>query len=297
MKSSAAKAELYYRKDLSTLGEGPVWDAGVLYWVDIFEKLIYVKPDDAAAAERYEVGVEVGALVPWENRRLVLATAQGFQSFDMTARRLEAWANPEPSLPDNRFNDGKCDPVGRFIAGTYNRNGVAEQGALYVLDHDRSVREIYRPVSCSNGLAWTEPGTLVYYIDTATGVVRAFTYDLETAKLSNERVVIELPKNGGLPDGMCIDREGNLWIGLWGGWGVECWSPASGKRLARIEIPAANVTSCAFGGANYDTLYITTARHGVDPATRARQELAGSVFCVRPGVSGYPAVHYKGDRR
>lgn len=288
-------ARIYLLHD-SMLGEGPVWDDGVLYWTDIFGKAIHAKPDAATTAVRYDIGLEVGAFALAENGRLVLATEQGFQSFDRDTQRLERWGNPEQALPDNRFNDGKCDPRGRFVAGTLNRQGVLDQGAVYVLDHDRSVRELHRPVSCSNGLAWSDTGTVFYYIDTPSYAVRAFSYDLETCRLSDSRVVIRFPQEHGLPDGMCIDRSGNLWIALWDGWGVECWNPHSGERVARVEVPVAHVTSCAFGGVNHETLFITTARYGLDEQALAQQPLAGSVFCAQPGTAGYPAFRFKDAR-
>ncbi len=286
-------AALYYRA-AADLGEGPVWDAGTLYWVDITGKAIFAKREDAAQAKHYPVGVEVGSLVLWQDDRVVLATGSGFQSFDLSTGKREPWPNPEEGLADNRFNDGKCDPRGRFVAGTMNRHGVAAQGALYSLNHDRRARRIFGPVSCSNGLAWTEAGTTLYYIDTPSRVVRAFAYELDTGELSAERVVIAIPKGHGSPDGMTIDRAGNLWIGLWDGWAVECWSPSSGQGLARIEVPAARVTSCTFGGAGFDTLFITTARTGLDERALAGQELAGSVFTAHPGASGWAPVHFAG---
>ncbi len=292
--ASTLAAQLYFRAD-ALLGEGPVWEVGTLYWVDTTGKVLFAKRDGVVSAQRYDLGLEVGSFALWKDNRLVLGTERGFQAFDLVSRQLEPWANPEPTLPDNRLNDGKCDPRGRFVAGSMNRRGAGDQGALYLLDHDRSVRELYRPVSCSNGLAWSATGTVLYYIDTPTCRVRAFAYDLESGRLSQERVVIEIPQAHGRPDGLSIDRAGNLWIALWDGWAVECWSPVSGRCLARIEVPVARVTSCTFGGEDYDTLFITTARHGLDGAALARQELAGSVFCVRPGVAGYPAVRFQGD--
>jgi sugar lactone lactonase YvrE len=224
---------------------------------------------------------------------LVLAGEQGFQIYNLATGELESLGNPESSLPCNRFNDGKCDPRGRFIAGTLHRGGDEKKGALYVLDHDRSIRKIYRPVTCSNGLAWSETGITFFYIDTATAVVRSFAYDLDTARLSAERTVIKIPKTHGMPDGMCIDRVGNLWIALWGGWGVECWNPVTGQCVARIEVPVAQATSCTFGGPKYETLFITTARYGLSENALAKQPLAGSVFCARPGVGGYKTERFR----
>jgi sugar lactone lactonase YvrE len=288
----AIQSELYLCSD-AMLGEGPVWDKGTLYWTDITGKRLFVKSDSAASAAQYEVGTEVGAFALCDDEGMALATAQGFQGFNLKTKQLTPWVNPEAEFPDNRFNDGKCDPCGRFVAGTMHRPEAAAQGALYVLDHDRSARKICAPVTCSNGLVWSESGTTFYYIDTPTAVVRAFCYELETGTLGDERVVIEIPAAHGKPDGMTIDRDGNLWIALWEGWGVECWSPVSGKRLARIEVPALRVTSCVFGGARFDTMFITTARIGLDKRELARQDKAGSIFCAKPGVSGYAAVRFR----
>lgn len=285
--------ELYCRSEAS-LAEGPVWDAETLYWVDIPGQTIWIKKDFETSARSYPVGLEVGSLCLWKDRRLVLATQQGFQSFDVATAKLEPLAHPETLIPGNRFNDGKCDPRGRFVAGSMDRAGAPGKGALYLLDVNRSVRKIFEPVSCPNGLAWSANGTEFYHVDTPTGVVRSFTYDLDTGGLSAERAAIEIPARHGRPDGMTIDQDGNLWIALWDGWGVECWDPRSGRRLQRIELPTARVTSCVFGGRNYDLLFITTAKHGLDETVLGQQELAGSIFCARCGATGRAPVHFQG---
>jgi sugar lactone lactonase YvrE len=285
-------AQLFYRSD-AALAEGPVWDAGTLWWVDITGKAVFAKRDAETEATRYDVGVEVGALALWQPDHLVLATDQGFQAYDLNRRQLEPWHNPEPELRENRFNDGKCDPRGRFVAGTYHR-GAQPGAALYSLGTDGRVQRILAPVTCSNGLAWDEAGTTLYYIDTRTRAVRAFAYDLAQGTISDERVVVTIPPETGLPDGMTIDRTGNLWISLWNGWAVECWDPRTGERRARIELPVARVTSCVFGGPRYDSLFITTARGGLSAEEQARQPRAGSIFCAKPGATGYPAVRFQG---
>jgi len=287
------KAELYFKADCA-LGEGPVWHDGTLYWTDISGKAIYTRSDDGSVTEKFTMPFEVGCFVLWKEHSLVLATDAGFQNFNLRTRKIEAWSNPKINLSNNRFNDGKCDPRGRFVAGTLNRARVPE-AALYLLDHDKSVRELYRHVTNSNGLAWSESGKIFYYIDTATRMVRAFDYDLETGALSNERVAVKIPEAHGKPDGMTIDRNGNLWIALWGGWGVECWNPNTGEQLARIDVPAAHVTCGVFGGANYETLFITTAKSGLDDAALAEQKLAGSIFSAQPGVGGFPVFHFNGN--
>ena len=288
-------AELFFQSDCG-LGEGPVWEAGTLYWTDITGKAIYTRRDDGSVTEKFAMPFEVGSFVLWKDHSLVLATEYGFQSFNLRTRKTAPLSNPEKNLLNNRFNDGKCDPKGRFVAGTLSRIRQPE-AALYLFDHDQSVRQLFYPVTNSNGLAWTESGEIFYYIDTASRAVRAFDYDLENGALSNERVVIKIPESHGKPDGMTIDRNGNLWIALWEGWGIECWNPQTGKQIARIEVPVARVTSCTFGGLHYETLLITTARQGLDSAALAQQEFAGSIFRARPGASGYPAVHFRSDSK
>lgn len=283
------QAELYFRSN-ATLAEGPVWSEGILYWVDIPAKALCAKSDSASAAERYELDLEIGSFALWGPDRTVLATERGFQCLNLTTRHLTGWVNPEQGIPENRFNDGKCDPRGRFVAGTMNRKGATGKGALYILENERCVRRLYGPVTCSNGLAWSADGQTLYYIDTPAQTVRSFRYDLETAGLSEERAVIQIPAASGKPDGMTIDREGNLWIALWNGGAVECWNPKSGKRLFRVDLPVARVSSCIFGGNDYKTLYITTAKS--EATSKSAAGLEGAIFCAKPGIAGFPAVSF-----
>ena len=277
------------------LAEGPVWENGVLYWVDITGKALFTKPDNSSQATRHDLGIEVGSFAFFRDGRMLLATAAGIQAYEPASGQRESWSNPEPERSDNRFNDGKCDPRGRFVAGTMSRSGAPGQGGLYQVGHDRRVRKLVEGVSCSNGLAWSERGTTLYHIDTPTGIVRAYEYDLETGEVGASHVVVEIPPDRGVPDGMTIDRAGCLWIALWGGWAVECWDPASGRRLAQIHLPAAQVTSCTFGGENLDRLFITTARKGLDAQSLPAQPLAGSIFVAQPGVAGHAAVRFAGQ--
>ena len=138
-------------------------------------------------------------------------------------------------------------------------------------------------------------GTTFYYIDSPTREVAAFDYDAASGELTNRRVAIPIPEGEGFPDGMTIDSEGMLWIALWGGWGVVRYDPKTGERLGKIDLPVEKVTSCCFGGANLDQLYITTARIGLDEEALAKQELAGAVFRVDAGASGLAPVPFAID--
>jgi sugar lactone lactonase YvrE len=166
--------------------------------------------------------------------------------------------------------------------------------SLWRLDPDWSLHRMVDGVTISNGLAWTRDATTLYYIDTPTRTVVAYDYDRTAGAISGRRVVVQVPEAMGFPDGMTIDASDNLWIAQWDGGCVSCWDPRAGRPLERIEVPARRVTSCAFGGSGLDELYITTARHGLDPATLAREPLSGGLFRVQPGVSGMASVEFAG---
>ncbi len=275
------------------LGEGPLWWEDTLWCVDIDrDRVGRVNPVDGAVGW-HDVGQKVGAVVPRSSGGFVLAAQGGFAFFDPEGGVLDPIADPEADFPDNRFNDGKCDPRGRFVAGTMGLQGKNGGGALYVLDTDRSVRRLFGDVTVSNGLAWTEDGLTMYYIDTPTREIAVFDYDLDAGTVSGRRVCVSVPRESGGPDGMTIDRNGNLWVALWGGWAVGCWDPRTGELLEKVDVPAANVTSCCFGGPNLDRLYITTAG-GPAAGEDSSQPRAGGVFVCDPGVSGWPAVSFAG---
>jgi sugar lactone lactonase YvrE len=173
--------------------------------------------------------------------------------------------------------------------------GVSEApglGSLYRVDAAWRIDRLLDRVSISNGLAWSGDARTMYYIDSPTRRVDAFDFDVANGAIANRRTVIEV--DDGYPDGMCIDRQDNLWVAFWGGWGVGCFDPRSGKRIARVKVPVEAVTSCCFGGPNWDELYITTASRDLDEVGRACQPLAGSVFRAKPGASGWPTVMFVG---
>jgi len=280
----------------ATLGEGPTWDAEKqrLYWVDIDEmKLHAFNPLDGTDTA-CEVGCRVGAAVPRASGGMILATQFGFEAFDLETGKRTLLADPESHLRDNRFNDGKCDPRGRFWAGTMSLVREPKAAALYVLDTDGSVRRVLDGVTTSNGLGWSLDQSTMYYIDTPTLEVAAFDYDGDTGTIDRRRVVVKFPDGVGRPDGMTVDAEGMLWVAHWDGGRVTRWDPADGSLLLTVPLEADRVTSCTFGGPDLDRLYVTTAREGLDEEALARQPHAGGLFVVEPGVRGLPAVPYGG---
>lgn len=262
------------------LGEGPFWHEGALYWIDILSKKIYRYYPSEDRTEEMQIDQYVGALAPRKKGGFVLALKNGFYLLEKFNGRLKPVANPEEDKLNNRFNDGKCDAAGRFWAGTMALDESPNQGALYMLSIDGRAQKKYSPATISNGLCWSADNQHMYYIDTPTRQVSVFDFDLATGEIKNLRPLIAIKERGN-PDGMTIDSNGCLWVALWGGGAVACYDPKTSKLLRKIDLPASQVSSCAFGGPDLDDLYITTAGDGAE-----KEPLAGRLFRIKPGVKG-----------
>lgn len=281
----------------SALGEGAIWNykTGELIWVNITDKILNFYNPKLKYNKEMLTGQMIGTVVPAESGKMMVALENGFYEFDPETGSKKRIANPEEGIDENRFNDGKCDPAGRFWAGTMSMEGKPHAGALYRLDPDSSIHKMIENVSISNGIVWSLDATKMYYIDTPTQKVMSWDYNQETGEISNPKTAIEIPEEMGSPDGMTIDAEGNVWIALWGGSAVGCWNPETGELLRKIEVPAKNVTSCAFGDEDLGTLYITTARQGTSEEELEKFPHAGGLFKTRPGVKGVEAFFFKGE--
>jgi sugar lactone lactonase YvrE len=281
----------------SDLGEGAIWNhkTGELMWVNITGKILNFYNPKLKYNKEMFTGQMIGTVVPSESGKAMIALENGFYQFDPETGSKHFIIDPEKEISGNRFNDGKCDPAGRFWAGTMSLEGKKKAGALYRLDPDRTVHKMIEGVTTSNGIVWSRDQTKMYYIDTPTREVMAWNYNNETGEISNPQTAIEVPEDMGFPDGMTIDSEGNVWIALWGGAAVGCWNPETGELLRTIDVPAKNVTSCAFGGDDLGTLYITTARQNTNEKELEKFPHAGGVFKIRPGVKGVEACFFKDE--
>ncbi|KAA0993526.1 SMP-30/gluconolactonase/LRE family protein [Dyadobacter aurulentus] len=278
---------------LCELGEGPVWDEvrQCILWVDITRGAIHQFFTKDKKHHVFNAGQMVGAIAPASDGRLIAALQHGFYMVDLEKDSMYAINDPEASLPGNRFNDGKCDPAGRFWAGTMSVSGQLKAGKLYLLNKDRSVSIKIDNVTCSNGMAWSPDCRTFYYIDTGLREVVAYDYNNANADIANRRSIIQIPPEEGYPDGMTIDSDGKLWIAMWGGWKVKRYDPLNGRLLDEIRLPVSLVTSCTFGGENLEDIYITTAGNGLSESERHLQPLAGSLFVVRQ--SGYRGIRHE----
>ncbi|MFC2123626.1 SMP-30/gluconolactonase/LRE family protein [Bacteroidota bacterium] len=265
------------------LGEGPYWDdySDRIFWVDILNSKIYECDPQSENYSSYEVGQLIGCVVPGKDPDVVyLGLLNGYASFSKSNNELKMISDPEPGLNNNRFNDGKCDVMGRFWAGTMSMKDEPRQGALYCMAQDLSVKKKIPGVSVSNGLVWSLDHKTMYYIDTMTFQIVAYDFNPETGDITNPGVAVVIPENSGYPDGMTIDNEGKLWVAHWEGSQVCRWDPVSGNRIASIKLPVSKPTSCTFGGENFDRLFITSARVDISDEQLAREPLAGSLLVV-----------------
>jgi sugar lactone lactonase YvrE len=280
----------------ATLAEGPLWDSrhDHLWWVDIPAGELHAYDPAREEDAVIEVGEMVGAVGLRRRGGLVAALEHGFATIDLPSGRVERLQDPEPDRPGNRFNDGKCGPDGHFWAGTMARDQTPEQGSLYCLEPDGSVQRKVSNVTVSNGLAWDESAGCMYYVDSPTQCVYAFDYEAATGTLSNRRVAVQIPEEQGTPDGLALDERGMLWVAQWGGARVGRWNPRSGEQLMAVDVPATQVSSCAFGGQQGTQLFITTAREGLSPDALAGQPQAGGLFVVEGDVRGGPSYLYDG---
>ena len=295
------------------LGEGALWheQLGAYLHVDIYGPsllcagpAVYIHDAYHGAAVRVlPLPSFVGTVVPSSARggaaELLVALRDGFARLDIASGAVTPLANPD-GVPTNRWNDGKCSPEGRLWAGTMGAPGLVTAGAggLFVLERDEATaRRAVSGVTISNGLAWSADGKTMYYIDTALERVDAFDYDAAAGTLANRRVAFTIPEGTGHPDGCCTDAAGNLWVAQWGGSRVVAYRPEDGTVVAEVRVPAAHVSSVAFGGPGLADLYITTAKEHLSAEERAAQPLAGHCFIVRScGFVGVPAGVFKSER-
>jgi sugar lactone lactonase YvrE len=283
----------------ATVGEGPLWDQReqILWWVDLTGKRLH--RFDPATGENTELVVEqeIGAIVPRASGGLVAAARDGFAALDADGR-LSTLALVEANRDEIRMNDGKCDRAGRFWAATMAFDASAGAGALHVLEPDGSLRVTISGLTIGNGIAWTADDKTMYYIDSMTQRVDAFDFDLDKGLLGERRHLIEIapserPGRLRVPDGMCIDVEGCLWVAIYGA-GQVCRYRPDGSLDTVVELPVENVTCPAFGGADLRDLYITTAAQHMSAEELEQQPHAGGLFRVRTDVAGTAPYPYLG---
>ena len=280
------------------LGEGPVWSAEeqALYWVDIENNSFFRYFPTTSKYESFDVGVPIGVLALRVAGGLVMATKNGFAFWDPKTQALQFLANPEADKPHTRFNDGAVDCGGRFWAGTMC--GLPEicndpEGSLYRLDPDGSISTMETRIFIANGIGWSPDNKIMYFTDTPRHVIYAYDFDAATGAIANRRPFISTPDEDGVPDGLAVDSEGCIWSARWDGWKITRYDP-SGKVEREIQLPVQRPTSCAFGGAHLDELYITSAWTALSDEQKKNQPFAGDLFRVKTNIKGLESPKFAG---
>ncbi len=277
------------------LGEGPTWmpSERKLAFVDILAPSIIVADPKDGAFQTYPMPELVSAVVPRARGGYLAAMQTGLKGVDLETGQIATIAAPEASKPGNRFNDGKCDRRGRFFGGTLAIDTTPGHGALYRLDPDGRCQKVDDGFHISNGLGWSPDDTRFYFTDSGARRIYVYDYDIDTGALVRRRTFVDLPESTGTPDGLAVDSEGFVWSAHWDGWCITRYDP-DGKVDRVINLPVPRPTSCAFGGPDLSTLYVTTARIRLSAQQLAEAPLSGSVFAIQAGVRGLPEAPFAG---
>jgi len=282
--------------DAFVLGEGPVWDAARerLLWVDIRSGLVLIgrlNEGSIEIVERLEFPGTVGAVAPAADGRLLVAAQEHLVVVGTDGSRTDG-PRVLPEGARRRLNDGKPDPMGRFLVGTLLMDEPGHE-ALVRLEADGSVTTIDDDLTLSNGLAWSVDGTLLFTVDTYRRTVWVRDYDSVSGATGARRAFVIL--DDGYPDGICMDIEGHLWVAVYGAGRVHRYSP-SAELVGVIEVAAPHVSSVAFAGANLRTLVITTATQELSADQYARFPQSGRLFVTDVGVAGAPVAYWSAPR-
>jgi sugar lactone lactonase YvrE len=285
-------AEIVYR-GRAELAEGPNWHDGALWWVNIVSgTLNRLDPASGVNISRATGGF-LGAAAPCVDGRWLLARQRDCALLDWTTGKIEVLHEAFDAVAaDQRFNDGKCDPQGRFWVGTLTLKETPGRAGLYCQEANGKFRPVLQGLTLANGLGWSPDGSRFFHIDTPTRKVSVYDFDAARGTLAGGRALIQFSDTDGYPDGMTVDAAGNLWVALWGGSAVAEVDGRSGKILAKHPVPAAQVSCCTFGGPDLRTLYITTAWENLTLDQRIAAPSAGSIFALRTEVAGLPALKF-----
>lgn len=274
------------------LGEGPLWDAASsrLYWVDIYNHRVHWFDPKTGAADYWTVGETVGAIALTTQNRILMAQRHRLGFLDLQTGAIESIQAVEEDLPDNRFNDGKCDAAGRFWFGSMSR--IGPQASLYRYDPDGTMQMMETGLTISNGLGWSPDQKQFYLADSPLQQIFVYDFDLDSGTIANRRVHIDLTAGDAFPDGLTVDADGCLWIAMWDGWGLQRFDP-EGQKMAQIHMPVQRPTSCTFGGPDLQTLYITTASVGLSEVEIERSFFSGDLFALNTDVRGLPTNRFR----
>jgi L-arabinonolactonase len=277
--------------------ECPVWcgHKSVLYWVDINGRKLNRVDPATGINDSWLLPSPIGSFSLRVQGGMLLALQTGFAFLDEVGCAVTMLDDPEPDLPTNRLNDGRCDRQGRFWVGSMHGPGSGPQatGSLWRRTANGQVTSFQGGLLTSNGIAFSPDGKIMYLSDSHPTVrtIWAFDFDCDDGVPYNRRVFVDTRSMPGRPDGAAIDTDGCYWSAAADGWEVIRYTP-EGKIDRRIPLPVSQPSCPAFGGHNMRTLFVTSLNFpGLD---MARQPDAGGIFAIELDVQGVPEPHYAG---
>lgn len=243
----------------------------------------------------WHFGEKIGSFALCENATILVALKSGIYRYDLDSGERSFLVAPERDRPENRLNDGRCDPAGRFWVGSMRDppNPPHRDGALFRLGIEHCCTTMLRELMVSNGLAFGPDGRTLFHSDSHVSIRTIWVWDFDVVEgnIHNRRAFVDTSGMPGRPDGGCCDADGCYWMAGIDGWELVRFTPA-GKIDRRIRLPVAKPTMPAFGGRELDTLFVTSIRpSGVDLSD---QPHAGGIFALRPGVKGILEPRFAG---
>lgn len=292
---SSARAEISIAAPTAAeLGERPIWDdqTGEIVWVDIVHGMIH-RQTPGGDDRLISLSNRVGAVGLRANGGYIAASATSFLVLDEHGMLEKPPIDIGATSAGVSFNDGAVDAAGRFWAGTSSLTDERARGALYRLEPDGSVHSVFDGITESNGIAWSPDSRTMYYVDSGIQEIGAWNYDIASGEPTGHRTFAHFSISEGTPDGLVVDAGGNVWVALWGGSAVRCYSEV-GLLLRAIELPVSRVTCPGFGGVELTDLYVTTAWEGSTVIERSREPTAGHLFIIADAGRGQRTNRFDG---
>jgi len=261
----------------STILEGPEWnpERRCISCVSILEGCVYIIYEDTGVIHTIDMKSQVGCALWMDRDHLLVASYKGIYKVNVETDEMVYLDNILPRK-DVRYNDGAFDKKKRFIVGTTGYNRLAEgENALYSYC-DGKAKVLVDGTTISNGIAFSPEADFMYFVDTPTRKVGRYRYDPETGDACFDKYIISIDE--GIPDGICVDDAGSLWVAHWGGSQVSKWDLVSGEKMGKIDVPCKNVSSCCIGGQDMSYMYVTTAKHDDGSISEV---MAGALFKYR----------------
>lgn len=280
-------------------GEAATWIPGLdlFLWVDIDNGILHKYDAKNGTVTNHIFPDMISAIIPREgnSQEIIIALKNRLISYHLSRETYDTLVDIPSLSPNLRTNDCKASPEGRLWIGVMDTSNHNETGSLFCLHNNLSLNQVLTQQCIPNGIVWNRAGDRMYYADSGRHCIEEYAYDRLAGGIRFIRTAVQVPEIYGVPDGMTIDSSGHLWVAHWGGFGVYIWNPVNGQLIDKIDVPVPNVASCTFGGADRQSLFITTACSGLTASEKEMYPLSGSLFAARvtaaPGENHYPFMN------